>query len=230
MVFPSLVKAQLMMRVDHGVRMELPWPEISEATRAAGEKIGTPQESRLFGKAGPHVAVGRIIYREPTREAPEGVHGVIIYIKSSMTGDESDLLRDYKRRYGDFPHETTLDQFFSEEQFEVYRALGFHMAMGFLTGKHDGAFWTPEDAKKRAEFFADVASALESIAVPREHIDRIMERAHKRAETMDRARQPKPPRSVSVTITPPPAPPSTQAATIKPAKPPTKKAVKRRKG
>ncbi len=112
MVFSSLVKAQLMMRIDHGVRIELPWPEIAAATRAAGEKVGTPEESKLFGKSGPHVAVGRIIYREPTREAPDGVHGVLIYIKSSMTGDESDLLRDYKRRHGDFPHETTLDQFF----------------------------------------------------------------------------------------------------------------------
>jgi hypothetical protein len=33
---------------------------------------------------------------------------------------------DYKRRNPDFPHETTLDQLFTEEQFEAYRALGFH--------------------------------------------------------------------------------------------------------
>ena len=37
-------------------------------------------------------------------------------------------------RHATFPHETTGDQFFSEEQFEVYRALGFHMAHGFLSG------------------------------------------------------------------------------------------------
>jgi hypothetical protein len=35
---------------------------------------------------------------------------------------------DYKKRHDDFPHETTLDQMFTEEQFEVYRALGFHAA------------------------------------------------------------------------------------------------------
>jgi hypothetical protein len=56
-----------------------------------------------------------------------------VYIKSSLTGDENDYIRDYARRNDTFPHETTGDQFFSEEQFEVYRALGFHMSHGFLT-------------------------------------------------------------------------------------------------
>ena len=41
---------------------------------------------------------------------------------------------DYKKRYDAFPHETTLDQMFSEEQFEAYRALGFHAANRFFTG------------------------------------------------------------------------------------------------
>ena len=56
-------------------------------------------------------------------------------MKSSLSGDENVYVRDYARRYPDFPHETTGDQFFSEEQFEVYRALGFHMAHGLLCGK-----------------------------------------------------------------------------------------------
>jgi hypothetical protein len=33
-----------------------------------------------------------------------------------------------------FPHESTGDQFFNEEQFEVYRSLGFHSIVGFLDG------------------------------------------------------------------------------------------------
>ena len=39
---------------------------------------------------------------------------------------------DYKRRYPAFPHELTGDQFFGEEQFEAYRALGFHAMRGVL--------------------------------------------------------------------------------------------------
>src|SRR5262249_62056489 len=51
----------------------------------------------------------------------------------------NDYVRDYARRNDSFPHETTGDQFFSEEQFEVYRALGFHMTHGLLVGDHDVA-------------------------------------------------------------------------------------------
>ncbi len=45
-----------------------------------------------------------------------------------MTGDEPDYILHYQRHNPSFPHETTGDQFFGEEQFEAYRALGFHAA------------------------------------------------------------------------------------------------------
>jgi hypothetical protein len=79
---------------------------------------------------GPHIAVGTILY-------PGGQIGHLVYLKSSLTGDENDYIRDYARRNPNFPHETTSDQFFSEEQFEVYRALGFHVMVGFLDGSAD---------------------------------------------------------------------------------------------
>ena len=60
--------------------------------------------------------MGEIIY-------PRISKGILIYIKSSFTGDENDYVVDYKR-YSSYPHETTADQMFSEEQFEAYRALG----------------------------------------------------------------------------------------------------------
>ena len=64
--------------------------------------------------------------RRPDRLSRRG-RGVLVYFKSSVTGDEKDYILDYKRRNPSFPHETTTDQFFTEEQFEAYRALGFHM-------------------------------------------------------------------------------------------------------
>jgi hypothetical protein len=188
MVFPSLVNAQLMMRLDHGVRVELPWPEITASCRVADAMIGTAKEDEIRAKAGPHVAVGRIIYRQRTPDAGQDVHGVLIYIKSSMSGDENDVIRDYKRRNGDFPHETTLDQFFSEEQFEVYRALGFHMTRGFFTGRDHAAFWTPKDKAERAAFFAEVRNALASIAIPEDNIVAILKRANEDADASDTAR------------------------------------------
>ncbi len=63
--------------------------------------------------------------------------GHLIYIKSSLTGDENDYVFHYRKRYSRFPHETTVDQMFSEEQFEAYRALGYHAAFG-LFDRRDG--------------------------------------------------------------------------------------------
>jgi hypothetical protein len=64
-----------------------------------------------------HHAVGRIKY-------PGGLDGILIYIKSSVTGTEPEDLLTYGRQYEDFPNETTSDQFFDEAQFESYRKLG----------------------------------------------------------------------------------------------------------
>jgi hypothetical protein len=49
-----------------------------------------------------------------------------------MTGDENDYVFHYKKRYPGFPHESTLEQMFSEEQFEAYRALGYHATYGLF--------------------------------------------------------------------------------------------------
>ena len=74
----------------------------------------------VVSSPGPHCAIGRVLYAD-------GAQGLLLYFKSSVTGDEKDYILDYKRRNPTFPHETTADQFFTEEQFEAYRALGFHI-------------------------------------------------------------------------------------------------------
>jgi hypothetical protein len=69
---------------------------------------------------------------------PEGV-GLLLYIKLSVTGNESELIRRYRINNPDFPHQTTLDQFFDQEQFEAYRQLGVHAAEGlFLSALMSG--------------------------------------------------------------------------------------------
>ena len=52
--------------------------------------------------------------------------GLIIYFKASLTGTEPKDVYNYKSTSPDFPHESTADQWFSESQFESYRALGVH--------------------------------------------------------------------------------------------------------
>jgi len=129
MSFRSLVAVQRYARIDLGVLIDLPWAEIRDATRAASEEIaksgGLPPNAAPHG---PHCAVGEIRY-------PQGRTGILIYVKSSITGDENDYIVDYKRRFPSYPHETTADQLFSEEQFEVYRALGFHAVNEVFSGR-----------------------------------------------------------------------------------------------
>ncbi len=65
-----------------------------------------------------HFALGTIEY-------PDNTKGLLIYIKSSLTGKESEDLLAYRRRNVTFPDQTTADQFFDEAQFESYRELGY---------------------------------------------------------------------------------------------------------
>ena len=55
-------------------------------------------------------------------------HGFVVYIKSSLTGDEPADVMNYKKEDSAFPHDSTLNQWFSESQFESYRRLGHHVA------------------------------------------------------------------------------------------------------
>ena len=135
MNFGSLMRLQRYARIDLGVRIDLPWTPIRECTRALmarnADKAGDPgaaDEHDGAAQGRVHVAIGTIDYGGDDQ-------GYLVYVKSSLNGDENDYIRDYARRNDRFPHETTGDQFFSEEQFEVYRALGFHMAHGFLSGE-----------------------------------------------------------------------------------------------
>ncbi|MFO1103837.1 MAG: patatin-like phospholipase family protein [Methylocystis sp.] len=130
MDFPSLIQLQRLARIDLGVRIRLPWGEIKTHSRETSAAIANEQvRTKSFG---PHAAIGIIEYPEA---ATKGETGVLIYLKASLTGDENDYVNDYKKRNPDFPHETTLNQFFSEEQFEVYRALGYHISNRLFNGQ-----------------------------------------------------------------------------------------------
>jgi len=130
MRFSSLITLQRYARIDLGVRIDMPWDRIRTSTlplMGKGSVESKDAEAAAARPRGPHVAIGTIDYGDDK--------GFLVYLKSSLTGDENDYIRDYARRYSAFPHETTGDQFFSEEQFEVYRALGFHIAHGLLCGE-----------------------------------------------------------------------------------------------
>jgi hypothetical protein len=119
--FSSFVTLQRYARIDLGARIKLQRSSIASRSKDAQIPDGKSQ-------TGPHCAIGKIEYGE-------NESGILVYVKASVTGDENDYIKDYNRRFSDYPHETTGDQFFSEEQFEVYRALGFHAMDEMLSGK-----------------------------------------------------------------------------------------------
>ena len=104
--FGSLVQLLRYARIDMGIEIDIDL----EALRNGED-----------GRSQSHWAQGTIRYGDDER-------GQLVYIKSSITGDESDDIRDYHSSSPTFPHESTADQFFDEAQFEAYRALGFHSA------------------------------------------------------------------------------------------------------
>jgi hypothetical protein len=136
MTFGSLVTLQRFARIDLGVRINLPWQQIRDATKQVSAEFEAA--GKAASKTGPHCAIGEIEY-------PDGGRGALLYIKSSLTGDENDYVLNYKLRHPLFPHESTGDQFFSEEQFEVYRALGFHATHGLFGHRDRPALLDPTE-------------------------------------------------------------------------------------
>ena len=126
--FNSFVDLQRYARIDLGVRIRLPWAPLRAAAADIGAAKKEAAEPRTKAPEGAHVCVGEIDYGGDEK-------GVLIYLKACLTGDENDYILGYKARNPSFPHETTGDQFFSEEQFEVYRALGNHAMRKTLAGE-----------------------------------------------------------------------------------------------
>jgi len=151
MAFGSFNTLERYALIDLGIRIDLPWQPIADrslvtsqeidnagALTGGGEGASNEKVSQVPKDHGPHCAIGEITY-------PNNRKGILIYIKASLSGDENDYIFDYKKRYSAFPHETTLDQMFTEEQFECYRALGFHAAFRLFDRDDDFAHLHPRD-------------------------------------------------------------------------------------
>jgi hypothetical protein len=87
-----------------------------------------PGEGGRYVKA--HHAIGEIRY--PDRDGRAGFTGTLLYVKASLEGHEPPDIMNYASEQGDFPHQTTADQFFDEPQFESYRKLGHHVGCAVL--------------------------------------------------------------------------------------------------
>ncbi len=112
MTFPSLIRLIRYARIDLGITIDIDIARL----KALAE-----------GYHGAHWTIGRIDYGD-------GQSGVLCYLKLSLTGDERLDVLAYRAGSPSFPHESTAEQFFSEEQFEAYRALGYHIGRRVFEG------------------------------------------------------------------------------------------------
>ena len=79
--------------------------------RRASTSTSSRSKQKESGTSRRHCTVGRITYAN-------GSQGYLIYLKSSISGDEDVGIAQYLAAHPEFPHEPTGDQFFAEDQFE----------------------------------------------------------------------------------------------------------------
>lgn len=132
--FEDLAKLIRLCRIDFGIRIDI---DVDAVRPVPGTREGRW-----------HCAVGRIRYDDVDGgEVP----GVLIYLKTSLTGDEPTDLRNYAAMNPQFPHQTTANQFFDEAQFESYRALGYHIGQTVFreaVAEVGDELWTEPDAEQ----------------------------------------------------------------------------------
>ena len=80
-----------------------------------------------------------------------------------MTGDEDIGSPISSLSKPDFPHETTGDQFYAEDQFESYRTLGQHIATVTFRGAEDRANVVAMAHKLADIWVADMASGSDFV-------------------------------------------------------------------
>ncbi|MBU1315999.1 MAG: patatin-like phospholipase family protein [Alphaproteobacteria bacterium] len=111
MTFHALANLQRLAYIDMGVKLDADLDEL---------------RLQQTGFSRSHFRFCRIRYPTGVEAAPWEV-GYLLYVKLSLTGNEGEFLRRYRLDEPMFPHHSTADQFFSETQFEAYRALGEHV-------------------------------------------------------------------------------------------------------
>ena len=90
-------------------------------------KIYSRYASEELKKSGVRFAIADIIYPEKVFGKNENRTGCLLYLRPTLYGSEPVNIKHYADSNSAFPHQSTGDQFFDEEQFEAYRELGFRI-------------------------------------------------------------------------------------------------------
>jgi hypothetical protein len=111
MTFHALTNLQRLAYIDMGIHIDADLDEL---------------RLQITGLSRSHFRFCKIRYPTGDKENPWEI-GNLLYVKLSLTGNEGEFLKRYRLDEPMFPHHSTSDQFFSETQFEAYRALGEHV-------------------------------------------------------------------------------------------------------
>ena len=112
--FADLSNAVRRIRMDFGIPIEFGAMDMSRAGQGISNR---------------HAALGTVRYSAV--DGPGAPDGLLLYIKATLSGDESVDIRNFAGADPAFPHDSTTDQFFGEDRFESYRALGYHSVMSY---------------------------------------------------------------------------------------------------
>jgi hypothetical protein len=128
-------RCPIMVVSDAGCDPDLSLEDLGNAVRKIRIDFGIPIEfpSMSIGLDGAkrhRFAVGIVGYSRV--DGPDARDGLLLHLKPVLLGDEPSDVRSYARAHRDFPHQPTSDQWFSESQFESYRALGLHTVESVL--------------------------------------------------------------------------------------------------
>lgn len=156
--FEDLSSAIERVRVDFGVNIRFYDEEYDLTYLLPGSAETETDASKNFAA---EYQLAKRGYAIGTIEYANGRKGVIVYVKSTLTRFLPGDIYGYKARNADFPHQTTLDQFFDEEQFEAYRELGYRLAaMLFRDIKAARAAANTPNGSTGSEALDKVAAAL----------------------------------------------------------------------
>lgn len=120
--FEDLGNAARKIYIDLGVRIT--FANLSALRNRRCPSDGPPDQI-------PYHAIGTIHYLEADGDGCKD--GFIIYIKPAYHRTEGAAIRSYATANPSFPHESTVDQWFTESQFESYRSLGLDITNQVLS-------------------------------------------------------------------------------------------------
>lgn len=123
-------RCRLIVVVDASADGKYEFGDLGNAIRKCQTDFNVPilvSTSKIRGSdATPGNAVsfltGKIRYSQA--DGPGAKEGVLLYIKPIILGNENADILNYSKMHPGFPHQSTADQWFDEDQFESYRMLG----------------------------------------------------------------------------------------------------------